>query len=218
MKKRAKILIPVGIIAFIIVYDVIDSKTRISSDNRITDLIEQGDYIKAKKVAAKMQSYEAENRVTNAQVLDLIDQGRFDLASDIAKEDEYYISFFNGIIDHLTKLYNQQGGEKLLYAMSLVSFPDTNSDLPTLWGRSWVLSETSRQIVTRSNNNIESFCDYLKQTGDKQFIIKMLDYLKPVYVPESKHWDSKQQKYIIDKEAYIDNSEMKRIKAKYGYK
>lgn len=217
MSKKWKILIPIGIIAIIIVYDTLDSKWRIRTDNKITELIEKGDYIQARKLAAKRQSYDADHRVTNAQVLDLINQGRFDLASDIAKEDEYYISFYNGLIDHLSKLYNEYGGEKVIYALSIINYPDTKEKyLPSFWGISY--QDNSTGIINRNNKNIESFCDYLKQIGDKQFIPKFLDYLKPIYIEEKHHWDNKLQKEIIDKEAFMDYTEVKRIMAKYGYK
>ena len=185
--------------------------------NEVTELIEQGDYIAAKK-AAESGSTDDKRRVTNAQVSDLITQGRFDIAADVAKEDGFYITYYDGIINHLSQIYTDQGGDKLLYALSLVTYPDPKEDtyLPNFWGA--VYSEDkSNDIIKRSNKNIESFCDYLKSTGDRTFIPKVLVYLKPIYIAEETKWDVKKQETIHIKDAYTDYSEVKRIKAKFGY-
>ena len=223
MKKFLKICLFVGLglilmqVLFLLIL-VNEDKNQEKASLKVKDLIEQGDYVAAKKVA-QSGSYNDIKLVTNAQVNDLISQGRFDIAAEVAKEDGLYITYFDGIINHLSQIYIEHGGNKLLYAMSLVVYPDTKDKyLPDYWGRIWSLDEDSRQIVARSNKNIESFCDYLKLSGeDKSFIPKMLSYLKPIYRPAETKWNVQEQKDIVLKEAYIDYSDVKRIKAKYGY-
>lgn len=210
---RTVLFIGIGIIALVIIAVVLSDSAEEKASQKVKDLIEQGDYIQAKKLAPSSSD---RKNVTSAQVSDLIRQGRFDLAAEIAKEDEYYITYYDGVFNHLAQIYNDQGAENLFYALSLISFPDTKSCYADdSWGCKYNLKPCD--IVKKSNANIESFCDYLKLSNKKEFIPKMLIFLRPVYVPDEEKWDVKKQKDILIKKGYMDYSEVSRIKAKYGY-
>lgn len=213
MKKVIKILlIIVGVIAVLIVANEV---TSCSNRNGFVDSLEKGDFVKARKLA---ESYADKKKVTNAQVNDLISKGQFDLAVEIAKEDNYYLTYFNGVIDHLPKIYTDQGRDKLLYAMSLINYPDTKSrDMDESWGERWDIRFEPRDIIIRSNTNIESFCDYLRLTGREDLIPQMLQFLKPVWEFAETKWDYKRQEDVLIQKAHMNDSEVKRIKKKFGY-
>jgi len=225
-KKRQKaikwVCIAVGcLLVFVIASNMISSYKMDSAKDKVAECIEKGDFIKARKCANEAYPQDKKDllfKVVNAQISSLINEGAFDLANEIAKEDGFYITFFNGIIDHLTKIYTQQGANSLLYAMTLVSFPnEKESNLPDFWGAYYQKDEDVKNILVRSNKNIESFCDYLKEIGDNSYIPKMLGYLKPHFVKAETKWDYEKQKDILIKAEYTDYSEVKRIKAKFGY-
>jgi hypothetical protein len=72
-----------GIIVLIV--DTIDSKKSKNNSVKIEDLIEQGDFIEAKKLA-KTSEYgrdEMMDKVVKAQISSLLDRGDFSLASDV---------------------------------------------------------------------------------------------------------------------------------------
>lgn len=213
------LFVVLGLIGLIVLILIIDDNKQKNTELKVKDLIEKGDYVTAKKIAAS-GTIDDKKLVTNAQVNDLISQGRFDIAAEVAREDGLYITFFDGIINHLSQIYIEQGGDKLLYAMSLLNYPDTKDNYPpSYWGGVWALDENSRQIVERSNKNLESFCDYLKSSGENlSFIPKILVYLKPIYRPEETKWNVEKQKTDVIKPAYTDFDEVKRIKAKFNIK
>lgn len=162
----------------------------------VQKLIEQGDYAKAREKAYYSSDKEL---ITNAQVSDLIGQGEFDLAAQISSEDHNLGAYFFGVIDHLAKIYTDQGEGKLLYAMSLLSFPDPKHYTSTMEG--WSRVQYGSEIIRNSNTKIESFCDYLKSAENSKLIPQMLAYLKPT-----------------TEGGDLDYSEVKRIKAKFGVK
>ncbi len=136
-------------------------------------------------------------KVCRAQVADLISQGNYDMAAQIANEDKFYYEvYFESVFDNLTKIYTEQGEDKLLYILSNVTYPIDNED--NGWNK-------------YSNSRLETFCDYLKINNQKDFISKVLVFLKPEYIrEEGKNGDTYKWK--------ADYSDSKRIKAKFGVK
>lgn len=187
---------------------------------QINDLMEKGDFVAARKIANQPEHI---SKVVKAQVSDLISKGNFDMASQIAKEENYYIHYYDGVVDHLTQIYMEQGESKLLYALSIMTFPVNKEEqygyefryyLPSFWG-----GGNADELIERTNLNIESFCDYLKLNDNNSLIPKVLTFLKPIWMPDEKEYDYKTGSVkIVKKRNYDDYTEVKRIKAKFGVK
>ena len=99
-----------------------------------TDLIEKGNYVEARKLVDEWNNRPLE-KITRAQVADLVSQGNFDMAAQVANEDKgpwgesfYYTIYYEFIFDNLTKIYNEQGESRLLYALSSMSYPVNEED------------------------------------------------------------------------------------------
>ena len=167
-------------------------------EDKISKLIEEREYVEAR---SKLGSYDSEEitreercdlleRISRAQIADLVFQGNFDMAAQIANEDKdingnsfYYRVYYECVFE--------QGEEKLLYALSSISYP---------------VNEEDDGYIKYSNSRLESFCDYLK-ASDKEFLIpKIIVFLRQEY---------KRDENGSYKE---DFSDQKRIKEKFGVK
>lgn len=204
---------------------------------QINDLVEKGDFVTARKIAKESEHI---SKVVKAQVSDLISKGNFDMASQIAKEENFYVHYYDGVVDHLTQIYEEQGESKLLYALSIMTFPVNEchrgdgyvggviehrdqyySNLPETWGcyGKYCSKYNADELIERSNLNIETFCDYLTLNDNKPLIPKVLTFLRPIWLPDEKKYDTEKGcEVIIKKRNYDDYTEVKRIKAKFGVK
>ena len=116
-----------------------------NNEAELTELIEKGDFVGARKIA---ESYDQREKVCRAQVADLISQGNYDMAAQIANEENFYYKvYFENVFDNLTKIYTEQGEDKLLYILSNVTYPVDDED---------------NGYNKYSNSRLETFCDYLK--------------------------------------------------------
>lgn len=187
--------IKIALVGVLLVYAACGCGISIGDNEaELTELIEKGDFVGARKIA---DGYDQKMKVCRAQVADLISQGNYDMAAQIANEDKFYYEvYFESVFDNLTKIYTEQGEDKLLYILSNVTYPIDNED--NGWNK-------------YSNSRLETFCDYLKINNQKDFISKVLVFLKPEYIrEEGKNGDTYKWK--------ADYSDSKRIKAKFGVK
>lgn len=176
------------------------------SSYSLTELIEQRNYVEARKKikSSYMLGPEELELVSKAQVADLVFEGNFDLAAQIANEDVgsyghtlYYKVYYECVFDNLVKIYTEQGEDKLLYALSTISYPVNGED---------------NGYIKYSNGRLESFCDYLNVSDKKDLIPKVLAFLRAEYKQDGWESDGQNKKYRED------FSDQKRIKAKFGIK
>lgn len=177
------------------------------SEKAIAKLVEKGDYAKA--MSRAKSSGVGLNTVVMAQASDFIENGEFDMAAQIARENEIDDAYVDVVYSHLAKIYSKYGKDQLLYALSLAKITD-----PALLNNQTYYVERDLMpinlTINKINTSIEGFCEYLKSIDDKAFIPKMLAFLKPTgKIEKNSKTGEKIQK---------DYTEVNRIKAKFGYK
>ena len=167
----------------VLISDEISSKKSKNNSVKIEDLIEQRDFVEAKKLA-KSSEYggdEMLTKVVKAQVSTLVDRGDLSLASDVAKEDGRYSVYFDVLLERLVPLYesNKQG---LFMALAQLNFPALGR--ASNWDGNehhtidqWKLNS----LYTSYNNSLSQLMSYAKTNNDQDSIKKLASFLKPLY-------------------------------------
>ena len=171
------------IIAAVFISDGISERKSKGNSLKIEDLIEQGDFIEAKKLAKSSEfgGDEMLTKVVKAQVSTLVDRGDLSLASDVAKEDGRYSIYFDVLLERLVPLYesNKQG---LFMALAQLNFPALGN--ASNWDGDkyhtidqWKLNS----LYTSYNNSLSQLMSYAKTNNDQDSIKKLASFLKPLY-------------------------------------
>lgn len=189
-----------GIIVLIV--DTIDSKKSKNNSVKIEDLIEQGDFIEAKKLA-KTSEYgrdEMMDKVVKAQISSLLDRGDFSLASDVAKEDNRYSTYFDLLLERMVPLYesNKQG---LFMALAQLNIPSVGSSRENWDGEGYSdMSESYlNSLYSSFNNSLSQLMVYAKANDDMEYVKKVSKLLKPLYKKNKgkvKEWNVKKQENV----------------------
>ncbi len=174
------------------------SKKSKNNSVRIEDLIEQGDFIEAKKLA-KTSEYggdEMMTKVVKAQVSTLLDRGDYSLASDLAKEEGQYSIYFNTLLEKLVPLYesNKQG---LFIALAQLNIPSKGSSLNS-WDRNMDESMLN-SLYSSFNNSLSQLMKYAKSKSDLNTVKELAVYLKPQYKQvkgKVREWNVKLQEIV----------------------
>lgn len=152
---------------------------------KIEDSIEKGDFNKAKQLNKKRNLFYYETRLTSvkickAQVSSLIDEGQFNLAADIAKEDADYGVYYENLIGKLVQLY-ECNSKDLTMALTSIQFPKKSEC--SYWNGKYVYWNGYRmnQLYEAYNNNIRQLLLYAKTKNDVNFVQTVAAFLRPLY-------------------------------------
>lgn len=216
-----------GIIGLIV--DSIDSKKSKNNSVKIEDLIEQGDFIEAKKLA-KTSEYGGERmmeKVVKAQVSSLLDRGDFSLASDVAKEENRYSTYFDLLLERMVPLYesNKQG---LFMALAQLNIPSVGGSRKN-WddeGHYTMSESTVNSLYSSFNNSLSQLMVYAKANDDMEYVKKVSKLLKPLYKTKKgkvKEWDVKKQENVevdgmVWEDTPTDYTQANQIKKELGLK
>lgn len=217
------------LMVILLISDEISSKKSKDNSIKIEDLIEQGDFIEAKKLA-KSSEYggdEMMTKVVKAQVSTLLDRGDFSLASDVAKEEGQYSIYFNTLLEKLVPLYesNKQG---LFMALAQLNLPSLGSSRESWDGESYgsIGESTLNSLYTSFNNSLSQLMRYAKNKGEINTVKELAVYLKPHYKKvkgKVKEWNvKKQEEFWVDGEVWedipSDYTQANQIKKELGIK
>lgn len=212
----------------VFISDGISEKKSKNNSVKIEDLIEQGDFIEAKKLA-KTSEYggdEMMTKVLKAQVSTLLDRGDFSLASDVAKEEGQYSIYFNSLLEKLVPLYesNKQG---LFMALAQLNIPSLNSPRSGWDGKSSYGNfgeSTLNSLYTSFNNSLSQLMKYAKSKSDINTVKELAVYLKPQYKQvkgKVREWNVKLQENVevdgmVWEDTPSDYTQVNQIKKELG--
>ena len=152
-----------------------------NTEAQIEKCIEEGDFTKAKQLNKKLSYGGMKLKICKAQVSSLIDEGQFNLAADVAKEDADYGVYYEVLMGKLVQVYesNPQG---LMMALSSISLPNTVGDQFRWNGNLEYFSKDDlNKIYEAFNNNIKQLLYYAKTKKDMEFVQTVSAFLKPLY-------------------------------------
>lgn len=189
-------------IIFFIIDDIDLNKSK-NNLAKIEDLIEQEDFVEAKKLSKKIKGYdryEVTDKVVRAQISSLIDDGQFDIAADVANEESRYYMYYDLLLMKLIPLYdtNKQG---MFIALAQLKTPSLGSPLKNWNGENGNIGESKvNTLHTSFNNSLSQLMKYAINKGDKDTAIQLAALLKPLYKQvkgKVKQWSNKEQKDIL---------------------
>ena len=180
------------------------------STKDVDKLIDQREWDKAYEVASKWYLDLPYSYVMLPHMTDLVLNGDYTIAKQICSEKRYMRIYYQAIMNNLERIYDNQGEDKLLYAMASIGRPNIDR-LPYYMdisvGGIWSYGplRDGDDFIKYNNYQLESFMGVLDLKGEKALIRKLAVYLMPSPV-------------YGDKTGKMDNSEVKRIKQKFGVK
>ena len=188
---------------------------------QIEDCIEKGDFNKARQLNKKLEYGGMTNKICRAQVASLIDEGQFNIAADIAKEDMNYGVYYVSLMGKLVSLYdtNPQG---LMLALSSINFPTSSCEWDDDLYRFSYTSEFN-DLYQSFNDNIKHLMLYAKSNNDMDYMKKLSFYLKPLYRGKEvrkpdKSYVSGYKEYTEWEKTPTDYTQANQIKKELGIK
>ncbi|MBQ6305084.1 MAG: hypothetical protein IJK78_00805 [Bacteroidales bacterium] len=151
------------------------------TEAQIEKCIEEGDFTKAKQLNKKLSYGGMELKICKAQVSSLIDEGQFNLAADVAKEDADFGVYYEVLMGKLVQVYesNPQG---LMMALSSISLPNATGTCNWNGKHEYFSSKNDlNKMYEAFNNNIKQLLYYAKTKKDMEFVQTVSAFLKPLY-------------------------------------
>lgn len=181
------------------VYGWIDSRNDKKNQERlqlVEECIENLDFVQARKLLAEYDSdtedytdigrqyIHTKEKLSQAHIFHLIDQGQFSLAKQIAEEDgnpsHYKVVLMNQCID----LYDKYPKKELIKALSLVEISATYTEHWDVNKQEYIRSVNEVRYnvqVQGFNEDLDHFCKCLYAMGKKEDAKAFLNLLKPDY-------------------------------------
>ena len=165
---------------------------------KIEQCIENGDFTKARQLNKKLEYGGMIMKICRAQVSELIDEGEFYLAADIAKEDTDYGVYYVILMGKLVQLYdkNPQG---LMAALASVNFPTNKTNYWNGQYLPFMHKEDLNAFYETYNNNLKQLMVYVKANDDMEYVKKVSDLLKPLYKKvkgKVREWSNQKQETV----------------------
>ena len=200
---------------------------------KIEECIENEDFLGARKLCRELgnthagywSSMDYTEKITRSQVAYLIDKGEYNLAADIAKEDEDIGIYVNLMLDRIAYVYYSDR-QNFLYLLSTLTIP-SSIGYDVHWnGKSISYEDDFNKIINYYNNVLSNVMSYAKNNDDLTTAISVSKYLKPRYKKVKSRelrWDNYLQKEVYkDVEIWEKNpsdyTEINRIKKELGIK
>lgn len=179
----------------------IDSRNDKKNQERlqlVEECIENLDFVQARKLIAEydgetVADYGSEegkryvsikNKLTQAHIFHLINQGQFSLAKQIAEEDGnptlYRVVLMNQLID----IYDKSSKKELIKALSLIEISATYNELWDTKKKEYIRSVNEvgyNMQVHGFNEDLDYFCKALCTMGKEEDAKAFLNLLKPDY-------------------------------------
>ncbi len=173
---------------------------------KVEEAISKGDYTEARVCAAKLgrdyEREEANEKITRAQVANLISLQGEEVAYALAQEENMTYLFFEAYMPRIQEFYVKSGEDKVLMLLSRVEFehrPELEDSYADMGDNSYY-----NDAVFKYNSLLEQFIAYLCVTDKQKFANKLVNFLKPPVVEvEGKY------------ETMLDYSIQKRVKQQY---
>ncbi len=144
--------------------------------------IGKGDFTEARACAAKAGGWSGHYKIiTRAQIAFLINSGSLDQAFSLSQEEGMVYVYFELFMPKLIDVYESKGKTEVLKNLALVQFehvPDFDDD--------YISSSNDNgkynTEATRYNTLLEQFITYIDISGDREFALQLLRFVKPLVV------------------------------------
>lgn len=200
MKNAKLILGAIGIaavafIGLVVFLKVSDAKAETEKEKALEEAKEnmevalsQNDFAKARAAAKVLddedtyRNNENAQRITDAEIGYLANEGEFDMAYQIATENDLPDAYYNKVVPNLVSIYTKYGANKTILALSSCVLPIRGKR----WGKQYFsddefYAQKWNDFNVKHNKNIERLMNYMKLSDDKDNISKVALFLTTEY-------------------------------------
>ena len=150
--------------------------------------LSQNDFAKARAAAKVLDDEDPyrynknTQRITHAEIGYLANEGEFDMAYQIATENNLPDAYYNKVVPNLVSIYTKYGANKTILALSSCVLPIRGKR----WGEQYFSNDEFyaqewNDFNVKHNKNIERLMNYMKLSDDKDNISKVALFLTTEY-------------------------------------
>lgn len=193
MKNVVKLILIAAVafivlVVFLFISDAKKEKALEDAKEEMEVALSQNDFAKARAAAKVLddedpyQHNENTQRITNAEIGYLANEGEFDMAYQIATENNLPDAYYNKVMPNLVPIYTKYGANKTILALSSCVLPIRGKRWGEQYFSTWESDDQKwNDFNVKHNKNIERLMNYMKLSDDKDNISKVALFLTTEY-------------------------------------
>ena len=178
----------IGLVVIIAVSEAKKEKAFEEAKENMEVALSQNDFAKARAAAKVLddedpyQNNGNTKRITDAEIGYLANEGEFDMAYQIATENNLPDAYYNKVVPNLVSIYTKYGANKTILALSSCVLPIRGKRWGKQYFSTWESDDQEwNDFNVKHNKNIERLMNYMKLSDDKDNISKVALFLTTEY-------------------------------------